>query len=77
MNVFRTITTFIQYTNGKKKKKKNPENVGHLEGREEGKFFSIHVSFIHKVLIILLLEHDGLTDKLVHVFISLCLGSTY
>lgn len=59
------------------KKKKNPENVGHLEGREEGKFFSIHVSFIHKVLIILLLEHDGLTDKLVHVFISLCLGSTY
>ena len=60
-----------------KKKKKNPENVGHLEGREEGKFFSIHVSFIHKVLIILLLEHNGLTNKLVHVFISLCLSSTY
>ena len=49
-------------------KKKNVENVGHLEGRGEGKFFSIHVTFIHKVLIILLLENDGRTDKCVHVY---------
>lgn len=54
-------------------RKINPEHIGHLEGRERGKFFNIHFPFSRHPLFCW--QEKDLTDELVHVFISLSLSS--